>query len=193
MTEVFPVIMGLNVLYLICVSTGYFLPDMYGRRPILISTALICCVCLLIIASLITAFPSPSESTQKASIALIFIWYASFGVHSPLVWITTAESAPTRNREKVIGTATFVGFGVSLLIAFVSPYIQNPGYGGLGSRIVSSGLVLSSYVLYLPQPIGQSTSSNRHLEPSPLTVDRASYGAASPSSLSSSCTSSYPR
>jgi MFS transporter, SP family, sugar:H+ symporter len=68
---------------------------------------------------------------------LIFLWEISFGIQSPLIWIVTAESAPTRNREKVQAVAVFFGFGVSLLIASVSPYIQDSGYGNLGGKIVS--------------------------------------------------------
>jgi MFS family permease len=110
---------------------------MFGRRPILIWTSVFCATTLIIIAIITTAVTNPSEATQKASIALIFLWEFSFGVQSPLIWIVTAESAPTRNREKVLGMATFWGFGVSLLITFVAPYMQDAGYGNLGSKIVS--------------------------------------------------------
>lgn len=180
--------MGLNCLYLVSVSTGYFLPDMFGRRPILISTAAVCAVCLIVVAALTTAFPEPSEATQRASIALIFIWYAGFGVHSPLVWITTAEAAPTRNRERVIGAATFSGFGVSLLIAFVAPYIQNPDAGDLGSRIVS---------------VERARPGTQRLSAAPGArfdgvceqdlTRRDSFGAASPSSPSPLSISLSPR
>lgn len=136
-TNVFPVIMGLYSLYYVGILTGHFLPDMYGRRIILMSTGVLCGVCLIIIAIMTTVISVPSDATQKASIGLIFLWETSFGVQSPLVWIVTAESAPTRNREKVLSMATFWGFGVSLLITSVSPYLQNEGYGNLGSKIVS--------------------------------------------------------
>lgn len=38
-------------------------------------------------------------------------------------------------REKSITIATVCGFCVSVLISFVSPYIQDKGYGGLEGRI----------------------------------------------------------
>lgn len=136
-TNVFPVIMGLYTLYYVAILTGHFLPDTVGRRPILMSTGIFCGICLIIVSSLVVAYETPSDTTKKASIALIFLWEISFGVQSPLIWITTAESAPTRNREKVQAIACFFGFGVSLLITSVSPYIQNEGYGNLGGRIVS--------------------------------------------------------
>lgn len=127
--------MLLTAFAVVAITTGYFLPDMMGRRKILISTSIVCALCLIIVAILTTAFADPSSSVQKASIALIFIWYFSFGAQGPVIWIVTAESAPTRNREKVLGLATFLGFGVQLIILFVSPYLQDPGYGNLGSKI----------------------------------------------------------
>lgn len=145
-TNVFPVIMGLYCLYYVAVLTGHFLPDLLGRRIMVMSTAAFCAMCLLVVAIITTATNGlPSVPLQKANIALIFLWYASFGIQSPLVWIITAESAPTRNRDKVLAVATFWGFGVSLLIASVSPYIQNPGYGNLGSKIVSLGDANTSF------------------------------------------------
>jgi SP family sugar:H+ symporter-like MFS transporter len=100
-TNVFPVIMGLYSLYYIAILTGHFLPDTAGRRPILISTALFCGVTLTIVSGLVVGFSNPPEVVKKASIGLIFLWQTSFGIQSPLIWITTVESAPSRNREKV--------------------------------------------------------------------------------------------
>ncbi|KAF2996512.1 hypothetical protein E8E13_005972 [Curvularia kusanoi] len=134
-TNVFPVIMGLYSLYYVAILTGHFLPDTAGRRPILISTALFCGVTLTIVSSLVVADSNPPEIAKKASIALIFLWQTSFGIQSPLIWITTVEAAPSRNREKVQAIACFFGFGVSLLITSVSPYIQGEGHGNLGGKI----------------------------------------------------------
>ncbi|KAF2117039.1 general substrate transporter [Lophiotrema nucula] len=141
-TKVFPVITGLYTLYYVAILSGHFLPDMVGRRPILISTASFCATCLIIVSSLVTAYSTPSTATQKVSITLIFLWEISFGVQSPLIWIVTAESAPSRNREKVQAIAVFFGFGVSLLITSVSPCIQNAGYGNLGGKI---GLIWGTF------------------------------------------------
>ena len=135
-TNVFPVIMGVYCTYYVAILSGHFLPDMVGRRIILIATSAGCGLCLITVAIIATvAGGAPTLPMQKASIALIFLWNFSFGVQSPLIWITTAEAAPTRNRERVLATATFFGFGISLLIASVSPYLQNEGYGNLGSKI----------------------------------------------------------
>ena len=146
-TNVFPVIMGLYTLYYVAILTGHFLPDMVGRRPILMYTGAFCATTLITVSILVVAFSSPPEAVQKASIALIFLWQIGFGIQSPLIWIVTAESAPTRNRERVQAIAVFFGFGVSLLIASVSPYIQDAGYGNMGGKIVSLHLMITPHGL----------------------------------------------
>lgn len=136
--DVFPAIMEVNALYYVSILTGHILPDKFGRRPLIISTALFCGVVLLIVAILTTTVSPPTTATSNASLALILIWQVGFGIQSTLVWITMAEAAPTRNRERVLAVAVFIGFGVSLMITSVSPYIQNQDYGNLGGRIVSN-------------------------------------------------------
>lgn len=160
-TDVFPVIMGVYTVYYVAILSGHFLPDKVGRRPILMSTGAFCATCLIVVSSLVVAYDVPSSTTQKASIALIFLWNLSFGVQSPLIWIVTAESAPTRNREKVQAVAVFFGFGVSLLIASVSPYIQDKGYGNLGGRIVSTQTLLcfSSLIMHFRASSGAHSRS----------------------------------
>ncbi|CAG9980926.1 unnamed protein product [Clonostachys byssicola] len=143
--DVFPAIMGVNALYYVSILTGHILPDKFGRRPLIISTALFCGVVLLIVAVLTTTVNPPTAATSNASLALILIWQVGFGIQSTLVWITTAEAAPTRNRERVLAVAVFIGFGVSLMITSVSPYIQNEDYGNLGGRI---GFIWSSFSFF---------------------------------------------
>lgn len=47
----------------------------------------------------------------------------------------TAEVPTLQLREKTITVATFSGFCVSILITFVSPFMQDADYGNLGARI----------------------------------------------------------
>ncbi|KAJ5419425.1 uncharacterized protein N7487_002975 [Penicillium crustosum] len=133
--DVFPVIMGIYSLYYVGILGGHYLPDRFGRRSLLMSTAGICGVCLLTIAIMITAIASPTAASRKAAIALIFIWELMFAVQSTVIWIVTTECAPSRNREKVLAIAVFFGFGISLLVASVSPYLQDEAYGNLGGKI----------------------------------------------------------
>ncbi|KAH7033478.1 general substrate transporter [Microdochium trichocladiopsis] len=133
--DVFPIMMGLNIVYYLAVLSGHVLPDRFGRRPILLLTAAACGVGPVLIAILAIAVVPSTAASEDMAVLAIFLWYVFFGIQSPLVWITTAEAAPSRNREKVQAVAVFLGFGVSLLVAFVSPFIQDPGYGNLGAKI----------------------------------------------------------
>ncbi|EXJ94406.1 hypothetical protein A1O1_02800 [Capronia coronata CBS 617.96] len=141
-SDYFPIVMAINVIYWASILSGHYLPDKFGRRIILYYSTGFCGVCLLIVSIINTVIKNKNSATSKAAIALICLWNVGFGVLSPLVWITTAEAAPTRNRERVLATAVFFGFGVSLLISSVSPFIQDPGYGNLGARI---GFIWSSF------------------------------------------------
>ncbi|KAI9638810.1 general substrate transporter [Dioszegia hungarica] len=166
--DVFPVIMGLYCLYYVAIIAGGFLADISGRRSLMICTAGFCGACLLIVAILTTAYATPTSAVSNASIALIFLWYASFGLQSPIIWTITTESCPTVNREKVLAVATFMGFGVSLLISSVSPYLQDPGYGNLGSKI---GFIWGSFSIitviwtwfFVPEMKGFSLEQLDHL------------------------------
>ncbi|KAJ3527498.1 hypothetical protein NM208_g10672 [Fusarium decemcellulare] len=133
--NIFPFMMGLNLVYYGGILSGHYLPDRFGRRPVIINSSIFNAIFMLAIASVNTAVSPSTSSSGSASVALLFLWQVSFGALSPVVWIICTEAAPTRNRERVLSVALFFGFGVSLMITSVSPYVQDKGYGNLGSRI----------------------------------------------------------
>ncbi|ORY82922.1 general substrate transporter [Leucosporidium creatinivorum] len=136
MTNVFQVVMILYCLYLAAILFSFILPDYFGRRPMLIWGAAVCAACLTIVSALNVGISPATDSSQKAGLAMIFIWYFVFGlVWSPLTWITSTEVCSARVREPTLTLATFSGFGVGLIITFVSPYIQDAQYGNLGGSI----------------------------------------------------------
>lgn len=51
------------------------------------------------------------------------------------VWIVSAEVPTLAVREKTITVATFSGFATGVLVSFVSPFMQDEGYGNLQGRI----------------------------------------------------------
>lgn len=72
------------------------------------------------------------------------------------MWIVTAEVSTLQLREKTITIATISGFSTSILITFISPYIQDPGQGDLGPRIAFlwGAFSISAFVwalFYLPE------------------------------------------
>jgi MFS family permease len=134
-TNVFPYIISAFCVNYAGVLTGYYLPDKFGRRALVIWTSAICGASLMIMSGLMVRVEG--NALGVVVVVLLFIWMGSLGAQSPLIWIVTAEGAPTRNRERVIATAIFFGFGTALLTASVSPFLQDPGYGNLGGKIVS--------------------------------------------------------
>jgi len=140
-TNPFPFIISAFCVNYAGVLTGYYFPDKFGRRVLVIWTSLVCAVSVMIMSSLMAAGGGGS-SGGVVIVVMLFIWMGSLGAQSPLIWIITAESAPTRNRERVIATAIFFGFGTALLTASVSPFIADAGYGNLGGKIVSQACFL---------------------------------------------------
>ena len=98
--DVFPVIMGVWVAYWLAILTGHYFPDQFGRRPVIMITAMLCGISIAVIAILITTVTPSTSASQQASIALLVLWQVAFGVQCPIVWITTAEAAPSRHRER---------------------------------------------------------------------------------------------
>lgn len=69
-------------LYLAAILFSFILPDYLGRRPMLIWGAVVCASCLTIVSALNVGISPSTISSQKAGLAMIFIWYFTFGVSS---------------------------------------------------------------------------------------------------------------
>lgn len=54
---------------------------------------------------------------------------------SAIPWTISSEIASPVQRENTLAASVWSSFAVGLLISYVSPYLQNPGYGNLGGRI----------------------------------------------------------
>ncbi|GAA6006089.1 hypothetical protein JCM10207_000519 [Rhodosporidiobolus poonsookiae] len=137
MTDVFKLVMIVYVVYLISILFSFYLPDRFGRRPMLMIGAAVCAATLAITCGINIGYGDAiTPGAQKAALAMIFIWYFSFGAAwSPLVWITCTEVCSARARESTLSAATFGAFGTALIITMVSPYIQDEGYGNIGASI----------------------------------------------------------
>ncbi|GAA5885117.1 hypothetical protein JCM6882_007235 [Rhodosporidiobolus microsporus] len=137
MTDVFKLVMIIYMLYFVAILGSFYLPDRFGRRPLLMGGAAICAATHFITCGINVGYGDAiTPSAQKAALAMIFIWYFFFGlVWSPLVWITCTEVCSARAREPTLSAATFGAFATALIITLVSPYIQDAGYGNIGASI----------------------------------------------------------
>ncbi|KAI0130364.1 general substrate transporter [Xylariales sp. AK1849] len=125
-------------LYMVnCLSSilAFHFVDRIGRRPLMISGACLLSACMFIVASL-TGFYGDEPGAQKGALACLFVWQFVQAISwASCVWIVCAEVPTLAVREKTITVATFSGFSTNVLITFVSPYIQDAGYGNLQGEI----------------------------------------------------------
>ncbi|KAF5368059.1 hypothetical protein D9758_004471 [Tetrapyrgos nigripes] len=98
--DVFRIVMIVNVVYLVAISGSFYLPDAFGRRPLMMIGAFICGSCLICVAAINAGMDVIPKSAQRAMLTHLCYF-------------------PTTTR----------------IITLVSPYIQDSGYGNLGSKI----------------------------------------------------------
>ncbi|KIY49613.1 general substrate transporter [Fistulina hepatica ATCC 64428] len=117
-----------------CLS--FVLPDRIGRRNLLFIGGAICAACMLAIGGITTKWPTPPGAAGRAVVALTLVWFcANACTWSPVSWLIPAEIGSAKMRESTMMSASWSGFGVTLIINYVSPYIQDSGYGNLGGKI----------------------------------------------------------
>ncbi|KAL4801801.1 general substrate transporter [Aspergillus unguis] len=115
---------------------AFYLPDRLGRRWILICSAVVLGISMFTMSAVKDEGLAGNTTAANTALAFVFIWQFAMSIGwSSCVWIITAEVPTLQLRERTITIATFLGFCVSILVTFVSPYIQDAGYGNLGGRI----------------------------------------------------------
>ncbi|KAH8897393.1 putative transporter [Thozetella sp. PMI_491] len=114
------------------VFCGFYIPDRVGRRWLMVICAVIMAGCLLAVAGIQDGSQANDYSLVQGALACLFIWEFIQGIGwESCVWIVTAEVPSLQLREKTITVATFAAFSTSLIITFVSPYIQ----AAIGAKI----------------------------------------------------------
>ncbi|KAJ5657138.1 Major facilitator superfamily domain general substrate transporter [Penicillium longicatenatum] len=117
---------------------AFYIADRLGRRWILVCAALVLGTSMFVMSGVKNAGLAGNMTAANAALAFIFIRQFAMSIGwSSCVWIVTAEVPTLQLREKTITISTFLGFCVSILVTFVSPFIQDARYGNLGRKIVS--------------------------------------------------------
>ncbi|KAJ5289250.1 uncharacterized protein N7443_009503 [Penicillium atrosanguineum] len=143
------------------ITLAFYFTDKIGRRPILIMSSFFMALLMWVVAGL-GAYTDVHGPKAEGCVAAILIYQAiAGGCWGSCTWITTSEVAAAAVREKTIMTATFVSFCMVLLITYINPYVQDPGYGNLGARIgfVYGGCSLLALLwafFFLPELKGRS-------------------------------------
>ncbi|KAK7943701.1 uncharacterized protein PG986_012814 [Apiospora aurea] len=131
----FEVLILLYFVNCVASSMAFYFVDQIGRRPLMVGGACIMAASMFILAGL-TGFQAQSLAAQKGALACLFVWqFVQAVAWASCVWIVCAEVPTLAVREKTVTTATFSGFSVGVLVTFVSPYMQNAGYGNLQGKI----------------------------------------------------------
>lgn len=108
--------------------------DRLGRRVILLTSSLIMGSSLYIVAG--CSYYGDTKGSTRAALGFLFIWSIIYGMSwAPMAHITVGEIPSALLREKTLAITTFFSYGISLMISFVNPFMQNAGYGNLQGRI----------------------------------------------------------
>lgn len=127
----------LQSVILIMVTLLFWAPDKIGRRPMLLVGTI-----TMFLTMYITAGVSGHDSAQtspvrkQVAVGMLFIWAITYAcTWQTLAFIAPAEIPTTKLKTKTGGVAYFTQQSGGLIITFISPYMQNAGYGNLGPYI----------------------------------------------------------
>ena len=110
-----------------------FFVDNWGRKPTLFSGALGMCICLSIVAAIISTKGDnwdANKTAGNAAVAFIYIYIAIFAVTwGPLAWVVSAEVFPLSIRAKGMGISSGVNWLMNFVVATITPIaLDNIGY-----------------------------------------------------------------
>ncbi|KIY71948.1 hypothetical protein CYLTODRAFT_434963 [Cylindrobasidium torrendii FP15055 ss-10] len=114
---------GINALiYLASTIPPWYLVDRWGRRPILISGAIVMSVALCATGWWIWM---DSPSTARAVVACVIIFNAAFGYSwGPIPWLYPPEIMPLSVRAKGVSISTATNWAFNTLVGEMTPYLQ---------------------------------------------------------------------
>lgn len=127
----------LQAVILIMVTLTFWAPDKIGRRPMLMVGSITMFISMFITAGVSGHDSSQTSNTRKqVAVGMLFIWAITYAcTYQTLAFIAPAEIPTQKLRIKTAGIAYFTQQTGGLIITFISPYMQNVGYGNMGPYI----------------------------------------------------------
>ncbi|KAF9475076.1 hypothetical protein BDN70DRAFT_884133 [Pholiota conissans] len=114
---------GINsIIYVLSTLPPWYLVDRWGRRPILLSGAV-----LMTIALCATGYFMRLEAawTPDAVVASVIIYNAAFGYSwGPLPWLYPPEIMPLNFRAKGVSLSTATNWAFNWIVGQMTPYLQ---------------------------------------------------------------------
>ncbi|KAK0187690.1 general substrate transporter [Armillaria mellea] len=114
---------GINsLIYLLSTLPPWYLVDRWGRRPILLSGAVVMCLALCATGYWIYL---DLPATPNAVVACVIIFNAAFGFSwGPLPWLYPPEIMPLTVRAKGVSLSTATNWAFNTLVGEITPYLQ---------------------------------------------------------------------
>ncbi|KAI0764305.1 AmMst-1 [Trametes elegans] len=132
----FLISVAVNVVGTAMTLLGIVAVDRFGRRPLLIWGAVVMCACEYLIAILGVTVSTENIAAQRALIALVCIYVASFAsTWGPVAWVVTGEIFPLNVRAKGISLSAASNWLLNWALAFSTPYLVNAGAGDAGLEV----------------------------------------------------------
>lgn len=138
-----------SVIYVLSTIPPWILVDKWGRRPILLSGAIVMGLALTFISY---AMYVNTETTRHAVVILVIIFNAGFGYSfGPIPWLYPPEIAPLSIRSKVASLSTASNWAFNWLVGEMTPILQELITWRL-YLIHSTSCFVSFFVVYLFYP-----------------------------------------
>jgi sugar porter (SP) family MFS transporter len=138
-----------SIVYVLSTLPPWILVDKWGRRPILLSGAIIMGVALTFISY---SMYVNTERTRHLVVILVIIFNAGFGYSfGPIPWLYPPEIAPLSIRSKVASLSTASNWAFNWLVGEMTPILQELITWRL-YLIHSTSCFISFFVVYLFYP-----------------------------------------
>ncbi|ONH65122.1 Sugar transporter STL1 [Cyberlindnera fabianii] len=138
-----------SIIYVLSTLPPWILVDKWGRRPILLSGAIVMGLALTAISY---AMYLNTETTRHMVVILVVIFNAAFGYSfGPIPWLYPPEIAPLSIRSKVASLSTASNWAFNWLVGEMTPILQELITWRL-YLIHSTSCFVSFFVVYLFYP-----------------------------------------
>ncbi|KAF8489048.1 MFS monosaccharide transporter [Gautieria morchelliformis] len=117
---------------------GIYFVDKVGRRNLLLIGAAGMMVCEYIVAIAGVTISVSNIAGQKVLVAFVCIYIGFFAsTWGPIAWVVTGEIFPRKVRAKAMSLSIASNWFWNWLLAFVTPYLVDPGHGNadLGAKV----------------------------------------------------------
>jgi sugar porter (SP) family MFS transporter len=151
---------GTGVVNVVMTFPGIFLVDRLGRRPLLISGALIMAAAMSALGAMIAIFGPDyvNHAVPWACLVMVYVFVSAFAYSwGPIGWIYPSEIYPLRIRAKATSITTSSNWLFNFIIAQVFPALLNSIQWGVLLLFAGFSISMAGWVwLSVPETKGKS-------------------------------------